>query len=121
MKRSAGLLALVLVFALAPVPSRAATVDVFMSNIAFCNDPVCLDNENTTVKKNDIVRWNYVDAQCAALTAIGCHHTVSIGTTHSPDLGLTRRVFERQFTSTGTVAYYCRVHPAMRASIIVTS
>lgn len=113
---------------LIPAPARAATVQAFMSNLRFCNTPVCAANQNVTINRGDTVQWVYADAMCTAFAALGCFHTVTrsaapafnSGPMPGPGGVGTKAEFSRIFSTAGTFAYICSRHgSAMSASVIV--
>lgn len=113
---------------LVPLPARAATVQVFMSNLRFCNTPVCAANQNITINAGDTVQWVYADPVCVAFTALGCFHTVTRSASPSFNSGPmpgpggvgANAVFSRTFTTRGTFGYLCSVHgAAMSAAVVV--
>lgn len=123
-----------LVAGLAPGTSHAATAFVFMNNFRFCNTPVCIANQNTTINVGDTVTWVFDDPACVALIPLGCRHTATrpgvFDSGYMPlnfPAGLPVSVaFSRTFTSAGTFSYICSVHVAspfplgpMLANIIV--
>ncbi|WP_410567332.1 cupredoxin family copper-binding protein [Amycolatopsis sp. cmx-4-61] len=110
MRRAAALaatgLVLVLHTVLAAAPAQAATTQVMMSGYAF--SPATL-----TVHVGDTVTW--VQHDQAPHDATTTSAPVSF---HSPQLS-EGQSWSYMFRTPGTYAYYCSVHPDMRATVTV--
>lgn len=91
---------------LAAAPAQAATAEVMMANYAF--SPATL-----TVHVGDTVTWMQHDQ--APHDATTTSAPVSF---HSPQLS-DGQSWSYTFRTPGTYAYYCSVHPDMRASVTV--
>jgi plastocyanin len=97
-----------LLFLLAPARAEAATQHVAMENYAF--SPATL-----TVHVGDTVTWTNHDQ--AAHNAV----TTSGPAAFSSPLLPQGQSWSFTFTVPGTYAYYCSVHPDMRAQLVVLS
>jgi plastocyanin len=85
------------------VPAQAATIQIVMENL------VILPAE-TSVKAGDIIEWINKDVFAHTATARNGDFDVTI----PPKKTVTSVV-----TKPGTVDYYCRFHPNMKAVLIV--
>ena len=81
------------------------THDIEISGFAF-------NPKTLTINKGDTVTWTNTDS---------AGHNIksdSGNVINSPLLG-TGQMYSQTFTSTGTFAYHCGVHPSMKATIVV--
>lgn len=85
---------------------NAATQSVAVANFAF--SPVTV-----TINIGDSVRWTNSDAATHTATS----NTGAFSSTLAPSGG----TFTFPFTSAGTFAYHCAIHPSMTGSVIVRS
>lgn len=99
----AGVLALVLVLPLAPA-ALAADHAVDIAGFAF-------SPQSVTVAVGDTVTWSNADAQNHTATANGgSFDTGTIGGSTSKSV---------TFSTAGTFAYHCKIHPSMTGTIVV--
>jgi plastocyanin len=84
----------------------AATQSVSVANFAF-------SPTSATINIGDSVKWTNSDAATHTVTADAGGFNATLG----PSGG----TFTFQFTSAGTFAYHCTVHPSMTGSVVVRS
>lgn len=89
------------VFSLASVPAQAATVRISMENVE-------ITPAEATAKVGDTVEWVNKDEFAHTATARNGQFDVDI-----PPKKTGRVVLQKA----GTVAYYCRYHPNMKATL----
>ena len=82
-----------------------------------CMEGIAFDQLEVTVSTGDTVTWTNLD---------GVDHTVTAGTPDAPlpdefDSGNIAGgdAFDLNFDAAGEFAYYCTIHPQMRASVLV--
>src|SRR5258707_11779022 len=88
----------------AAVPAQAATIQIVMENLV-------VSPAETSVKAGDTIEWINKDVFAHTATARNGDFDVTI----PPKKTVTSVV-----TKPGTVEYYCRFHPNMKAVLIVT-
>lgn len=90
------------------IPTSPTIVDINVDIRSFAYSPATL-----TIKKGTKVTWTNYDTAPHTVTS------VSGGVLNSPRL-TTGQSFSYTFANTGTVNYYCTIHPNMKAAVIVT-
>ena|SRR5690348_11115020 len=97
-----------------PSPTPTATPVTAMVKIVEKNDKYMFDPATLTIKKGTQVVWtNMSDAPHTVTSDTGAFNTTSNLTQN--------QTFMFTFTTAGTFAYHCNVHPYMKATITVTS
>jgi plastocyanin len=97
------LLAVALLSLGAAVPAHAATIQIVMENLV-------ISPAETSVKAGDTIEWINKDVFAHTATARNGDFDVTI----PPKKTVTSVV-----TKPGTVEYYCRFHPNMKAALII--
>jgi plastocyanin len=87
------------------IPSKAATIQVVMENLA-------ISPAEASAKVGDTIEWVNRDVLAHTATARNGDFDVTIPPKKTVTLVLKKA---------GTIEYYCRFHPNMTASLIVTS
>lgn len=104
--------------------ARASDTTITVGNFYFCDDPFQGGTCEKTVSVGDTVTWS-LEAGSATHTITQCDDTF---TTCPPSGGFDAgpksagQTFSHQFTTAGTFAYHCDIHPTlMMGRIIVVS
>ena len=90
--------------ATAAVPVTGSETQVTIKSFAF-------DPDSVTVKAGDTVTWTNQDSAAHTVTADDNSWT-------SPNIAK-GATFSHTFTTAGTVAYHCSIHPTMKATVVV--